>query len=285
MSESMSELTRSWQEMLLPWLWTVGAAAIIFGAMGYASWRALRVMPDFPEKAAMLRGAKWGGLAIIALSILTTGVALLCAGCGLVVASLGLAKALLWTGFAFLLHRFQLESDGILVGGQYWLRYRRSDPGKWLEDWRSRQPKAQRYYRIMIFVWPVLILGWLSMAAWGYWHFDRMFLASTADDRLGIALKQELGDARVVEVAPMAATFEGPLIPLNVYVAPDTEAETGRQLAERLLQILAERRDGNAWRIRVRPKFGHVLAQRLYAPPGVVLPPGIERQTPRPRDW
>lgn len=286
MPASMAELlARDWQDMLPPVLWSIGVVAVTLGAMGYASWRMLLRMPEFPEKAAMLRGAKWGAPVFIGLLAVYSGVVLLGARCGLIVAEIGLGRAVLWSGTAILLIRFRLECDGLLAWPQYWLRYRRQGAERWIEDWREKQPKAHRQSRVLAYLFSGLVLLWLGVAAWGYWRFDRAFIAMAADERFGLALQRELGDARVVEVMPTNATFEGPLLPLFVYVTPHTDAETGRRLAERLAQILASRPGRNAWRIEVRPKHGHIIAKRLYVPRELTLPPGIEKRHLRPRDW
>jgi hypothetical protein len=242
-------------------------------------------MPDFPEKAAMLRGARWGTPAVVSLALLSLAVMCLGANFGLAMAGIGLGKALFWTGFAVFMHRFRLESDGALVGGQYWLRYRRLGAEKWLEDWRARQPKVERYNRILAYWWPVLIALWLGIGAWGYWDFDRLITGMAADERLGATLQQELGDARIVHVVPMHSSFEGPIYPLHVNVATGTTALQGAQLAKRTRSLLAIRGEKDAWRIVVRPEYGHTLARVTYIPPGVTLPPGIGKPHPRPRKW
>jgi len=253
--------------------------------MGYASLRALRNFPEFPEKAAMVRGAKWGGLAFAGLVALAFGVMWLGTSHGLSMLSFGVSMGVFWAGFVTLIHAYETESNGVFVAVQYWSSYRRRGPEQWVEDWRARRAKFQRLNRVLVFVWVLLIAGWLSAGVWGYWDFDRGFLALAADARLGRELQQELNDPRVVEVVPMHGTFEGPLIPLHVYVTAGTSSEAGQRLAEQLRQALARGGERNAWRIVVRPKYGHTLTRATYAPPGVTLPPGAERQHPRPRRW
>ena len=257
----------------------------MFALLGHASMRAFRVMPDFPEKAAMMRGARWGAVALLGLSLASVGTISLGLRLGLICASGGLAHAILLSGFFALFYRFQVESEGLFAGARYWLNYRHKGWEPWIKEWRSRQLKVKRQWRVMVFLWPVLILVWLSFAAWGYWHIDRMFLASIADERLGTALKQELNDLHVVEVVPMRSSFEGPLYPLMVHVTPGTTAQQAQQLAERTRQAFALGHDRYAWNIHVRPEHGKIIGRALYTPPGVLLPPGIERQPPRPRDW
>lgn len=285
MPDSMVEATRQWRDALLPAVWSGGVASAFFVAIGWTSLRALRRFPDFPEKAAMLRGAKWGGLAFTGLVVLSFGIMWLAAGYGLCMAGVGIGKAVFWIGFAVSLHRYRFEGDGLLLGGQYFARYRRQGPEKWLEDWRKRQPTVERWNRILVFWWPVLILLWLSFGAWGYWHSDRMLLAIAVDETLGKTLQQDLGDPRVVKVVPMRWLFEGPLFPLHVHVAVGTTKEAGDELAERLRRLLSLRKDGTAWRITVRPRYGHTLARATYAPPGVILPEGVEHQHRKPRRW
>lgn len=285
MGDSAANITRDWLNGLQPALWSLGGAVVVFGAMGYASWRILRRMPDIPEKAAMLRGAKWGGLAITGLAALCVCAVRLGAQLGLMLSSFCVAQALFLAGMWVFIYRFTLESEGVFAGVNWWLRYRQKGWDRCLEERRKKRQKLARSNRVLSYVWLCIIGAWLASAGSGYWHLDRMFVACAADEQLGLALKQELNDRRVVEVSPRRADFEGPLIPLNVYVTPDTSVDAGQRLSERLVQVLAGRRDRNVWRIRVRPKFGNILARKLYVPPGVTLPRGIEQQPAHPRKW
>ncbi|MHB8996016.1 MAG: hypothetical protein ACYC63_12290 [Armatimonadota bacterium] len=279
----MEESTRALQSGLLSGLWPAAVGVAFFAILGYVSWRVLREMPEFPEKTAMLRGASWGAPAFAGLLAISFGVMWFGTGVGLMMTAFGLGKAIFWTGFALFMHRFRLESDGLVVGASFLVRYRRLGWEKWLEDWRKGQVKVQRYNRILVFWWAVLILLWLAFAGWGYWRVDRDMLAFAADERLGMALKQQLGDPRMVEVVPMRWGFEGPLYPLKVGVTSATTPEQGKQLAEQTRQLMARRGERSAMAIYVRPSHGHTLAKLTYAPPGMVLPEGIEKRRPRPR--
>jgi hypothetical protein len=279
----MEESIQTWQSGLLSGLWAAAVAVGFVAILGYASWRVLWDTPEFPEKAAMLRGAKWGASAFAGLLAITFGVMWFGSAVGLSMTGFGVGKALFWTGLALFMHRFRLESDGLVVGASFLVRYRRLGWEKWLEEWRKGQVKAQRYNRILAFCWAVLILLWLAFAGWGYLRVDRETLAIAADERLGMALKQQLGDPRVVEVVPMRWCFEGPLYPLKVEVTSVTTPEQGKQLAEQTRQLLARRGERSAMAIYVRPSHGHTLAKLTYAPAGVVLPEGVEKRHPRPR--
>lgn len=280
----MLALLRDCQIQVLSGLWVVGAALLIFASMGYASGRVLRRMPDFPEKAAMLRGARWGALVMTGLMLLQLGIVLLGMQFALMMLSGSVAKAVFWAGLGVFLLRFRLESDGMTFGLQYW-RHRKQAPDKLIEDWRKRQTRVERYNRICLYCWPVLCGLWLAIGGWGYWHFDRSFVAAVSDERLGMALKQELNDPRVVKVMPMHAHFEGPLYPLITYVLPQTSVQQGWQIARQTQRILAQRSERLAMSIYVRPEHGHVLARATYVPFGMTLPAGGERQHPHPRKW
>lgn len=285
MSDTVAEGLHEWQLALLPALWGASIGVALFALLGYLSWRVLSRLPDFPEKSAMVRGSVWAAPALAVLAAVPFLSVWFGAGLGLPMAGLGIGKALFWAGFAWLYWRFRPEMDGMFKGVTYWLRYRKRGLEAFRSDHLAAREKLRRYDRIVGWCWPVLVACWLGLGVWGYWHVDRMVIGAAADERLVAMLKQELGDPRVVDVMAMRAGFEGPLYPMLVHVTAATTAEQARAMAERLRQALARRGDKSAWFIEVRAKYKRDLASAMYVPPGVTLPPGIERQPARPRKW
>ncbi len=271
----MDEIRQVWVSSVfsLQSLLGAGAMCLLVLSMGYASFRLLFPLPDFPEKRAMLRGARWGGPVFLAITVgLLAALWLGWRYTSYCVTTLAFGKALAWVLIAVLFLRFDPETTGFFAFG-YLLRPNRAESlDEWLHRWpRGRERSEQRWPRVMRLLWPWLMfvpaLMWLAIGVWGGWRIDRVFALVAREERFNQELQAALASPRVEEVISMASVSQGPPYPLAIQVQYGTTPAQARELVRALQGMLAQRGDRRAWRIYARPEHGKKLAEADYWPP------------------
>jgi hypothetical protein len=265
-------------------VWTLWLGALIFIGVGWYSLRLLRRLPDFPDKPAMLRGAKWGPLVVIAWCALAAALGGLCArSAGFRTSGPALVHAVRLAGFFWLLLRSGPEAEGLGFALTQF-RLRPFDSDKWLAE-RERSKTGSRKWRWVLYVLAAIVVsGWVALAGWTYWHEDRWLAAMAQDERFGAQLREAMGVSEVEGIsADGPAETRGRLCALFVHVSPGTAVERGKEIAERAREVLAARQDKHILRIHVGPEHGRRLAKVYYVPEGMTLPPDADNYYSRER--
>jgi len=280
MEETISDLSQT----LVISLYGPAVVLLLFGVSGHVSLRYLRRLPDFPEKPALIRGAKLCGVALASVFLLNLVVTWLTVRAGMVASGAILGMATMFGGMAVLFARDRVEWEGF----NFWRWPRKFGEQEAVNEWRRMRQRTQRQRRWLPYLglahW-VAVAALLSFAAWSYWHMDRWLIASCAEERFVKMLQHELGDPQVQEVVPMSTDYEGPLFPMCLHVPGTMSKAEAERAVDQMRQQLMKHGEKRAWRIYARPEHGHTLARTVYVPPGVVLPPGTENQRPQPRHW
>lgn len=281
----MDASIQEWQAALSSlWVDVWPVVATIF-VLQVVSWLSLPSMPQLPEsreKTVFMRGARWGGVALIAILGLSYAVMFVGSMYGLMVSSFFAGIALVLAAVALLPSE---AVEGPYAAISWLIHYRRRDSQAWLDEWHRRLAKAARGKRFTSYALALAVLLWSGMAVWSYFSFDRRWVPMFADERLGVALRRELADPLVIEVAPMASLFEGPLYPLQVNVVPQTTTQQAERLAEATRAALARLQTSKAWKICVKAPHKPRLAETQYVPPDITVPEGLDGRPPRPRKW
>jgi hypothetical protein len=274
-------------------------AAIAMGVASYASLRRLRQLPDFPEKPAMLRGAKWGELVVgawLAASVTLFGV--LHRSIDPYVLTGFLQYASFWGGLTWLGLRFEMESEGMTADSSM-ARVRPFDLDKWLSEVRGRHVRSRKWDWVYAACAVAALAGYIGAQNAGYHDMIRRQaleaqnpgqsdiarqepLDARAAD-LGARLQARMGVSDVDAVVAMGPTVSpGPVYLLYIYAWPGVPPESAAAMADRAREALAVVEPPLCWRIIVTPKFGAALDEGYYVPRGMTLPPvTVEGSPPR----
>jgi hypothetical protein len=268
-------------------VWFVAAVALLCVVVSYLSLCFLRGLPDFPDKAAMLRGARWGGLVVAAWLLVNT--VLICLGLRFSdypLSGMILSNALCIGTFHLLVVRRGDEFIGTLACLNR-LRLRPFDFGRWLEDRAQSKARAclGRRQRWIAHIGLALgLAGYLCLAASAYFEFDRWFAGAARDERFGARIRDAVALPEVRDVVSFGpAQYRGPIYILSVHVRPQTTPDQATAFVERVRAALSARKDMNLWRILIGAERGHTLAKGYYVPEGMTLPPDADHMRLPPR--
>lgn len=279
----MDAVTGEWWRTLATGFYVTVVCVLLFVICSYLSLRFLRGLPDFPDRDAMLRGARWGGVVAVLVSGVYLGFPVL--GISVIhtpLSSLFVAKAFLYT-VVFWLAMWRAEEFSGAMACLLRLRYwRKFDLEAWLRDREAAAQRSRRAARWVPWLLAAVVVLQLGMAGWSYGKFDREFALWAREERFSRELQQALAGPEVEEVLAVPHLWAGPLYPLIIQVHTGTTSAQGRTLVERMKHVLAARQDRRMWRIYARPEHGHTLAQGYYVPLGMTLPPNADKLRPTP---
>ena len=269
-------------EGMLAFYWMCGGLAAVCLAVSYISLRFLRRLPDFPDKPAMLRGAKWGGLVFSAWLAVMVGLSDLCLRTDYSRSGSLLVQALWLAGLFWFLLRFRVEGDGTLAAFTR-LRVRPFDFDRWLADRNRVTANNRKWLWLTCVVAAVNVgcMGWMAVRRIGQ---DRHMAAVALDTAFGAQLQRLMGMPEVQSIETTGpAAFQGSVYSLDIQVRFGMTTVLAESVAKRARDALDVQGDRLFWRIRVVPERGRPLAVDYYVPAGMTLPAGADQIRPRPR--
>jgi hypothetical protein len=264
---------------------------LVAGVASYMSVPRLQGLPDFPEKRAMLRGAKWGWLVVgawFAASFML--LSLLHRSVSPYVLSGLLQNASFWGGLTWLGLRFDMEREGMWSDSSM-DRVSPFDLDRWLEEVRGRHARSRKWEWVALACAVAALAGYIGVQNAGYRDMLRRQALEARDPGhhqvarpepldaraadLGARLQQRMGVLDVGAVVPMGpAASPGPVYLLYIYAWPGVPPKSAALVADRARQALATVEPPLCWRIVVTPKFGAALDEGYYVPKGMTLPDG-----------
>jgi hypothetical protein len=281
-----AEASKAWVDMVGA-LWPAGAIMVgLLWAIGMASLRFLRGLPDFSDRPELIRGAKWfwlwmSGSVFIPWVLSSVAMFLTPVPC---------SGSFLCFGLVFLLHTLGdralpgLTDGGLAIMSALGPDLRRLGFEEWLDKRERTRAKQERAMRVLRVVQAGVLVAFVGATVWAYLAVDsRWIIPMWRDQRFSQAITRDLASPQVTDVLAMGSAFEGPIYPMVVHVRPDTTTERAAQVAEGIRQVLMTKRERLLWRISVRPGRGHTLARTYYVPEGMTLPANADRMLPQPR--
>ncbi len=207
-------------------IFSVGVTLIValgtwlFGRLSLAC---LRRSPDFPHKAEMVWGAKWGWAVLSGVIGVTCLVVSLSASFGFYPTSLSVAiGTLLYVGFSFYCHFFRWQNTGAVA----WVvalvdRIRRRPT-----DWQAYVAQRERKVRPKLRPLHVVLMLTLIFGAAG-WYISRNFPTEHLARQIWAAVDSH-NVVRVLPISPYLRPLGRPIYggSIQVFVRPETpEAE------------------------------------------------------------
>jgi hypothetical protein len=177
--------------------WIVLLGVLLCVVMSHLSYRFLRKLPDFPDRPAMLRGARWGGLVIASWAVICAVFGALCAEfTALRLSGPYLFEAVCLAGFLWLVLRGGSDFDGV-VAIITQLRTRPFDLDQWLADHARRKAEGRRWRLVLCLCLAFAMATYLGMAWLTYHENDRPLAADAQDTQFGSRVHDPTDPAQV----------------------------------------------------------------------------------------